>query len=556
MATCRELIEGFIYPHLEKFTDLVYRGGEDTEFMNVRVMDDDSRFTHGALVCGACILFAHYKKTNDPRAEIAKERLLKFIRIAASGVCKTWGKLGILRGFNLLSERGLISEIPTELVDAIKEKTNYEDFFEKDTMTLLNMATNYLQVAMACAGYRERLGWEDDGISAKISELLVNVLKKSDDGWMDDELPYGRFDRYSFILTSEFADTVADIRLPLPETVRNNLRLSAEKMLFMANASGNGILYGRSVACHGDAVSEEVLSSAFAHGLINEDERELSLSYIYAVLKKIIGFWYDSEKESFNIWFNGRSTNKYRSVARVLEVNIDMAIHLFTTLKNLERAGVADENVTESIPAPTTWRQETVVFSKSENDVRAVVIMKRGGKIAFIPFVGLGSFWGRRVAYYPFPVIANLLEASPTAEYPFMLPEYTDSDGRCYRPCQFFSDLSVTETDDGAEITASGCLALFDGNTPHKTDIPFRHTVSVVGNNIEIKTECNADFRMARTFYGACDPDVVIEPYGYDNIKTTSPKTDTDGINRKISGFVECSSSATSILGCKIRIPI
>ena len=41
---CRELIEGFIYPHLEKFTDMVYRGGEDTEFMNVRPSEDTNYF--------------------------------------------------------------------------------------------------------------------------------------------------------------------------------------------------------------------------------------------------------------------------------------------------------------------------------------------------------------------------------------------------------------------------------------------------------------------------------------------------------------------------------
>ena len=49
MANCRELIEGFIYPHLEKFTDMVYRGGEDTEFMGVRPSDDRNYFTSGKL---------------------------------------------------------------------------------------------------------------------------------------------------------------------------------------------------------------------------------------------------------------------------------------------------------------------------------------------------------------------------------------------------------------------------------------------------------------------------------------------------------------------------
>ena len=556
MGSCRQIIEGFIYPHLEKFTDLVYRGGEDTEFMGIRVLDDSTRFTHGALVCGACILFAHYKKTGDARAEIAKERLCKFMEIAAAGECKSWGELGILRGLNLLSERGLISEIPQDLIDALKIKTDYDDVFDKKTLTLNNMATNYLQVAMACAGYREKLGFEDEGISVKASRLLVDVLEKNEDGWMDDELPFGRYDRYAFILTSEFADTVADIGLPLPKTVRDNLRLAARKTLFMANSSGDGILYGRSVACHGDAVGEEVLASAFAHGLIEEGERGLALSYMYAVLKKIVGFWYDEEKGSFNIWFDGRSTNIYRSVARVLEVNIDMAIHLFTTLKNLERAGVADIEVEESIPECDGWQSEIIRFSKTENEERSTVILKRGGRIAFIPFVGLGKVWGRRVAYHPFPVIPRLLEASPTAEYPFMIPEYTDADGNMYRPCQFFNEISVDNGEDSVCAVASGFLARFDGNTPHRTDIPFRHTISIEGNKIEIKTECDGDFVGASAFYGAVDEAVEIKPFGYELVENTAPEANTDGINRKITGFTLCKAANTGVLGCKIVLPI
>ena len=556
MANCREIIEGFIYPHLEKFTDMVYRGGEDTTFMNVRLLDDESRFTQGALVCGACILFAHYKKVGDPRAEIAKERLCEFIRITASSICKTWGKLGILRGFNLLSERGLLSEIPDELIEAVKEKTDYDDFFDKETLTLRNMATNYLHVAMACAGYRERLGWENDGISEKISDILVDILNQSAEGWMDDELPYGRYDRYTFAITSEFADTAADIGLPIPKTVRENLALCAQDMLFMANSSGDSILYGRSVACHGDLGGAEVISSAFVNGLIDEKDRDLSLAYCYASLMKVVNFWYDSELGTFNIWFNGRSTNRYRPFARVLEVNLDLSIHLFTMLKNFERAGVADREIVGKIPECDKWESMIVRFSKNETEERSLVALRRGGKIMFIPFVGLGKKWGRRVAYYPFPVIARLLEASPTAEYPFMIPEYIDKDGNLYRPCQYFTNVSVENGDDEVTAVAHGYLSVANTITPEKTDIPFTHTITVSGNTVKIKTECNANFAMARTYYGACDERVKIEPFGFDEAIASTPDKDTDGINQSIKGFIECHATKTNELGCVITLPI
>ena len=556
MSSCREIIEGFIYPHLERFTDMVYRGGEDTVFMNVRLLDDESRFTHGALVCGACILFAHYKKIEDPRADIAKERLCEFIRIAASSICKTWGKLGILRGFNLLSERGLLSEIPSELIEAIKEKTDYDDFFDKETLTLRNMATNYLHVAMACAGYREQLGWENDGISAKISNILVDIFNNNSEGWMDDEIPYGRYDRYTFAITSEFAYTAADIGLQIPKIVLDNLTICARDMLFMANSSGDGILYGRSVACHGDLGGAEIIASAFANKLIDEGDKDLALAYCYASFKKVVDFWYDKRLGTFNIWFNGRSTNRYRPFERVLEVNLDMSIHLFTTLKNLERAGVADTEIISKIPESDKWESMTVRFSKSETEERALVVLKRGGKIMFIPFVGLGKKWGRRVAYHPFPVIARLIEASPTAEYPFMIPEYVDKEGNLYRPCQYFTEISVESGDDKVTATARGYLSVANTITPAKNDIPFTHTITVSGNTITIKTECDGDFDTARTYYGASDNQVVIKPFGFEEIKSTAPEKDTDGINQSITSFIECQTKKTNELGCVISLPI
>ena len=553
---CRELIEGFIYPHLEKFTDMVYHGGEDTEFMNVRPREDTTYFTYGALVCGACILFAHYKKIDDQRAEIAKERLCKFIQIASSYPCDTWGKLGILRGFHLLSERGLICEIPVSLLEKIKEKTNYENFFDKETLKLRDKPTNYLHVAMACAGYRERMGWENDGYSAKIADILVNILKENKDGWMDDAIPYGRYDRYSIAVPAEFADLASDIGLPLPQIVRDNLSLCANDLLYMANPTGDGILYGRSVACHGDACSPEVISSAFAYGLIAESDKDIALSYSYLVLKKMITYWYDAEMGSFNLWFKGRSSNKYRTIKRVYEVNLDLAIHLFTTLKNLERAGLADTEITASIPENDTWKSRTVIFSKTEDEERALIILKRKGKLMLIPFTGTGTTMGRTVAYYPFPVIARTLEACATAEYPFMLPEYVDKNGNVYRPCNYFTNINVSDGNDTVTVVANGYLACVNEAAPIKTNIPFVHTITVCANKVTMKTECDWDFPMARTYYASADERVVIEPFGFDEVTSDSPEEDTNGIHHKLVGFLNCCTKNTRELGAVFILPI
>ena len=109
--TIRGVIEGFVYPHLEYFTDMVYKHREETTFKGVRVLDDKEKFTQGALVNGASLLYAHYAKNNDERAAEVLDRLHCFINLAAATTCKTWGKIGILRGYNALYENGLSDKI-------------------------------------------------------------------------------------------------------------------------------------------------------------------------------------------------------------------------------------------------------------------------------------------------------------------------------------------------------------------------------------------------------------------------------------------------------------
>lgn len=324
----------------------------------------------------------------------------------------------------------------------------------------------------------------------------------------------------------------------------------------MANPAGDAILYGRSVACHGDACAPEVISSAFVYGLIDEGEKDLALTFSYTVLHKMVNFWYDGEMGSFNLWFNGRSTNKYRSVDRVYEVNLDLAIHLFATLKNLERAGLADMEITGAIPEKDKWESMYIPFSEEKNKKRGLVVLKRNGRLMLLPFVGLGSTWMRHAAYYPFPVMARLLEACATAEYPFMLPEYVDAEGRVYRSCNNFTDIYTQQGEDMVTVVTKGTLLRTDATEPWQSDIPFLQTVTVLGNTVTIKTECERDFPLARTYYGAVDERVRIEPFGYDEVTASAPEQDTNGIHHKLVGFLHCTARNTKVLGCVITLPL
>lgn len=496
MATIRKTVEEFIYPFYERFTDMVYRGGEDTVFEGVRVLDDDIKFTHGALVNAAATLYAYYVKVGDSRADEVLDRLHYFIKIAASNVCKTWGKLAILRGFCTLSDAGLVDRIRPEYVELAKEKTNYEDFFDKEKLCLIDLATNYMQVAMACAGMRERLGWENDGFSAKIMDKLSEILNGDTiGGWLDDEIPYGRFDRYSFVLTSEFADTARIAGLPLPDYVIKNIRLAADAMLFLANNRGDGVCYGRSLAIHGDSTPVEVLSTAFAEGLIKDSERDTALRYILAIYKKKLSFWYDEKRGAFNMWWDGRGHDAYRPVDRLLETNLDTVNHLYMQLRNLELAGVCDIEIDGEIEEPESWQSYEMDFVSTERDVRKTVLLKRKGALAMLPFVAFGNKHGNHSSYYPFTAFSGgALEAAPQATYPYFVPEYTDEAGVKYRPVQYYDRVELTRGGDIIRIHAEGDLSIIEGKEAHRSNIRF--TLDYEISNCEINVAINSGRKM------------------------------------------------------------
>ena len=356
MQALRERIENFIYPHLEKYLTIAYKGGADAEVFGVKL--SDGNFSEGALVFSSAILYVHYEKNGDARAESALKRLNYFLELATKSPCLTWAKLSILRAYAILLDAGLLDKIDSTHIDAIKEKTDYGDFVDKQKGMLIKASSNYLQVAMACAGIRVRLGWETDEVFQRIKASFKKIVSSSAfDFWTDEEPPYGRFDRYSFLLSSEISDNFFLMDQPMPEWAQKNLTLAAEYALFAANSKGDGYNYGRSLSTHGDSAMAEVLSAALARGFVKEKDRPLAVAYIGAIVEKLLSFWYRDEIESFDIWWNGRSTNKYRQVQRVFEVNLDMCLHLYTVLLSLVRADVANEMPDFSlISAPRYWQ--------------------------------------------------------------------------------------------------------------------------------------------------------------------------------------------------------
>lgn len=556
--TIREKIEGFIYPFLERYTDMLYKGGEDTVFHGIRVLDDEHKFVHGALVNAAATLYAYYVKVGDKRSGEVLKRLEYFIRLAASNVCKTWGKLAILRGFCTLSDNGLMKDVDPDLIELVKKKTDYEDFFDKEKLDTRGMATNYMQVAMACAAMRERFGWENDGYALKIKDKLSKILQETTvGGWLDDEIPNGRFDRYSMVLTAEFADTARITGLEVPAFITENLRLAAESMLFIANDKGNGFCYGRSVSIHGDNTPCEVLTTAFAEGLIKEEERDLALSYISAIYDKNLNFWYNKEKDCFDMWFGGRGHDPYRPVDRILETNLDKINHFYMELGNLELGGVADVEITSDIPKSDRWKMKKLSFIEREDDVKCAFFLKRADRLVMLPFVGFGDRYGVHSAYMPYPSVAGgTVEGAPQASYSYFIPEYTDAEGERYLAAQYYDKVRSFEENDRVTVTAEGFLARRVGKAVECSDIRFEAKYVFDGNEISVSFKSAPNLVCAAMTTAISPFGVEYEVYGFDLCEDidTEGKIEysvTHGPLREVKRYTKASPS---VVGYRFKI--
>ena len=514
MKTVREITEAHVYEIFDRFANLVYEHGEDTEFYGIKVLAEKEGFVKGTLFNSTALLYVHYVKCGDERAEHVGRMLNRFLRLVTSSVCKTWGKLSTLRGLVALYDAGLLSVIDEELLSLAKTSTDYSDFFDKENIKIINLPSNYIQVALACAAFREKLGFESDEYSSRICEVMSSVMGESLDGWMDEAPPYKRFDRYSFIVSSELSDNFELAGLEFKALFENNLRLAAKHSLFMANKQGDGWNYGRSLSCHGDCAIAEVLSSALSRGLVEDKDKPLALAYIGAITDKTVNYWYDKSRKSYNIWWDGRSTNGYRQVARVMQVNLDMGIHLLSTLNNLEVAGLADTIPdTTLIPSPDSWCYDRIKFASGEY-VSEAVVLRYGDILSMLPLVGLGSHI-HNSAYMPYPAICRSVESAPEGQMPFLIPEYV-KDGVHLRPTQYFKSVEIKEDCGKVLVSASGNLAVSDGKFPTDSGIPFSIKYTFFGKEITCEFSTEGELDSATLIAGTHGDGTSIEVFGFD----------------------------------------
>ena len=237
--------------------------------------------------------------------------------------------------------------------------------------------------------------------------------------------------------------------------------------------------------------------------MIEAERIPAALSYCGAILRHTFSFWYDSEKNSYDLWFNGRTTNNYRQIHRLLEVNLDMAIHMLCTLENLSAAGCADMPTDTPLPeSPHSFASPNkTVFCNTEGKARVLYSFVRDGKLYQLPLIGAGNMT-RCAAYLPFPATAFRLEAPPESAVPYLVPFWTTEEGETLIPTGFFTDITDSPYTEngiyGTQIVAKGKMSRYErsGAPLSESSIRFTALYTFIGDSITLRFTAESDTPM------------------------------------------------------------
>ena len=510
MKSYRETTEKFSYSFMEYLMDLFDREGEKATLGGFPCKIDKSCLTLGGLLRSSARLYIAEKNTD--RAEQLEKRLLRFIEmINEDTTTGPWGKQFILEALALLKKAGKLNIIPHERLEILEKKTDYGDFFNKEGLFIpkeLGLPTNYYHVALTCATYREIIGFENNGMSKKIADKLLEIMiNNSDDGWMDEVPPRGRFDSYSLDAYKTVYDSLEMAGKAVPEFIIKNAKEAVLIHLSAKNRHGHGFKYGRSLSVFGEAGTLRQICFGFKHGFIEEKDKDEAIAYCIHICERLIDFWYRKEENFFDIWTGSRATDVYRGPDVIFNLNLGMCLAMAEVLEEFTKLGIDNYVPAKDVREPEKWEARKTVFVKEVGKERALYVLRRGTHSFMLPFVGM-SDKPNTVSdmYFAFPHQQEFTEAPVWRYHPFLVPEITTEDGTVAVLMEGFSRIEEKYEDDRIIINVSGNLVARD-TTP--TDIEFDGKYVFDGRKITVKFNIHKPYRSARMLFCGAKTDYV-----------------------------------------------
>jgi hypothetical protein len=449
-----QIVQANVYPQLDYLSAKLDAEKLAVTLDGVAAFKGSDKFLPGKIAVGLAHVLTNTAK-DDPRLP---ERLQQFRSAADLTVGMdnhTWGIYYYLQALYSLKKAGLLEQaVSPATLAALKVSLDWHHFVTTPDFELINLPTNYYGVAFSVARLRMLLGWEDDSAGKTLLEKMMKhyAAYSGKFGFSDETAGDGRFDRYSILLVAEICERFIETGLTVTPELKTLLRKAATVALNVANTSGEGFSFGRSLGPYGETAMLEILSTAAYLDVLTPDEKAYAYAYSTRIVARYVDFWYDPALHSVDMWGKGRRTDTYRGKHRILGENFSLLHQLIFTNEMWNRAGMEDVKPRADLGAWLDKTQPTFSltwFAQGEYD-RALALFRDRGHVFSLLMINGGASQHDNSPYYPLPFSNGLISgtADSGAAHAQLLPKFTLADGTQLIGTAWIKDIKTTT--DGA----------------------------------------------------------------------------------------------------------
>ena len=441
-----ETVEHKLQPQIETLLGQLVKEGRSLSIDGMPVFNGKDKFLPGKIAI-SLVEFLTSLPPDDPRLPKYLEDFRKVARLTVDDANDSWGAYYYVVALDKLREAGLLERAVDRLTLAkLRVHLDWRMFVDPDNFDLIDHPNNYYVVAFGIARMRMRLGWEDGSGAARIYDKIVDHYHRysGEYGFADETDGEGRFDRYSVLLSAEFAHHFLESGDKPPAEVIGWVRKSADVMLARLHENGAGFEYGRSLGPYAETALIEVLTTAAALGILSDSEKMLAYSYVSRAAQRYFEFWVDKSTGSVNLWDDGRRTDGYRGKFRILGENLSLAHQFAYTDEMWNKMGFKRHApLADFAKALDARPKESVTwFAKGAYD-RLLLTRRDQGRVIGLPVISGGATQHMNSPYFPIPYSRGLLAGVADDTVPLMVPQFTLADGSVLMPLAYFRDVKV-----------------------------------------------------------------------------------------------------------------
>ncbi|MFZ6718899.1 hypothetical protein [Undibacterium sp. Ji49W] len=454
-----KIVQSELYPQLAYLAQKLLAEKENTTLNGYPAFNGKDKFLPGKIASGLGHLLLNAKHEGKDLAPYLRD-FRESAELIVGMDNHTWGIYYYLLTLYELKKNGLLEQALTaKTLDALKKKLDWRSFVTQTDFKLIQLPTNYYGVAFGVARLRMLLGWEDETASQRLLKKLLDHYEQHSGtyGFSDETEGEGRFDRYSILLISEICGRFIETGMEVTPELKIKLRKATDIAFRLGNVSGDGFSFGRSIGAYGETAVLDILTVSAYLSILSPQEKEYAYAYSTRIVAKYVDFWYDKKTRSVDLWGQGRKTDDYRGIHRILGENFSLLHQLISANDLWRQMGYQDTLPKQDLAAWLNQTQpvfEFTWFARGEYD-RALAIYRDAGHVFSLLMVNGGASQHGNSPYYPLP-FSNLLVAGIADsgyQHPQLLPKFTLNDGSELIATAFIKNIRNTKNQQTYEVS-------------------------------------------------------------------------------------------------------